>query len=506
MTRAGTGYRVAAALLALGIFLVDSLSPLEGAVAVLYVIVVLLAALSGRHHDILLAGAAGIVLTLAAYVATHGLSHVGAPTVRAIVSLAAISITTLLALRTQRATTTLVQSERRYRRMFDSSRMGIVLQDWSAVRAELTAQGPLDTAALIAHITTHPELVDRARRLARIVDVNPAFLAMVGAGGAARLPATLDDVLSASDRTFGPALAAFARGEPFHEGETRIVRMDGHTVPVLFAMTFPTADDGDRVLVFVADNSERRRAHDEMLAAQAELAHAARVATLGELSASIAHEVNQPLMAVVTSGEAGMRWLRRASPDLHEVETALGRVISEAHRAGAIVSRIRAFLTKTAPAPASIDVAAIVEEATQLVQLELSREQVELRIDVAPSLPPIHGDRVQLQQVLVNLMLNAGQAMAGQPGPRRLAIEAERPDSDQLVITVTDTGPGIDEGALARLFDPFFTTKPHGMGMGLAICRRTVEAHGGRLSVESAPGKGAQFRLTLPLSQDLVPA
>jgi signal transduction histidine kinase len=377
-----------------------------------------------------------------------------------------------------------------------------VLQDWSAVRAELAAQGPLDADALGVHIAGHPGLVDRARKLARIVDVNPAFLAMVGAGDSTRLPATVDDVLSASDRTFGPALAAFARGEPFHEGESMIVRMDGRTVPVLFAITFPAADDDGRVLVFVADNSERRRAHDDMLAAQAELAHAARVATLGELTASIAHEVNQPLMAVVTSGEAGMRWLRRPSPDLQEVETALGRVISEAHRAGAIVSRIRGFLTKAAAPQATIDAAAIIEEATQLVQRELSQAQVELRIDIAPGLPAITGDRVQLQQVLVNLMINAGQAMAGRAGPRRLSVEAGRLDEHQMAITVSDTGPGIAEDTMARLFDPFFTTKPNGMGMGLAICRRTVEAHGGRLAVESAPGKGAQFRLTLPLSQD----
>jgi signal transduction histidine kinase len=497
-------YRVAAILLASGIFLVDTLTPLEGAVAVLYVVVVLLAAQTGRRTDIIVAGAGSVLLTLAAYVLSHGLTHVGAPTMRLFVSLAAVGITTLLALQNQRATKTLVRSERRFRRMFDASRMGILLQDWGGVRAELAALGTVDPASVSQRIAADPGLVRRARALARIVEVNPAFRAIAGTGSAEGRLASVDDLLDESDLAFAAALTAFARGDAFHEGEAEIVRPDGRRVPVLFAITFPTVEDDGNVLVFVVDNSERKRAQDALQLAQAELAHAARVATLGELTASIAHEVNQPLMAVVTSGEAGMRWLRRTTPDLHEVETALTRVVSEAHRASAILGRIRAFLTKAPPPPAPISVGVIIEEAIQLVQRELSGGQVALQVDVTPGLPLIVGDRIQLQQVLVNLMINAGQAMAERPHPRLLSIEAAPFDAGHLVITLSDTGPGIAADHLARLFDPFFTTKPDGMGMGLAISRTTVEAHGGRLSVDSAPGQGATFRLTLPLSQEQV--
>ncbi|QEL26927.1 PAS domain S-box protein (plasmid) [Bosea sp. F3-2] len=618
-----SAFRAAAALLALGIFLIDTLTPLEGAVAVLYVVVVLLAARTSRRGDILAAAAASIALTVAAYVDSHGLAHAGSPTLRALVSLSAIGITAALALQNQRATDTLtaqarllnlshdmifvrdqfgviafwnstaeevygwrsreavgrvadelletsysepretieaslfetgrwdgtlrqktklgdilvvesrwavqrdrlgrpvgvlethtditdrqaahaalVQSERRYRRMFDASRIGVVQEDWTEIRAELRALGLSDSAALGAHLAGHPEFVERARRLAKIVDVNPAFLAMVAAGSSSRFLESVDEILSETDRTFTAALAAFARGETSHEGETEIIRLDGRRIPVLFAITFPSVDDHDaNVLVFVIDNTERKQAQDALLAAQAELAHAARVATLGELTASIAHEVNQPLMSVVTSGEAGMRWLRREKPDLHEVETAIERIISEGRRASEIVKRIRAFLTKAPAQHNELSVAAIIDEASLLVQRELARERVELCVEIEPDLPSITGDRIQLQQVLVNLMVNAGQAMADQPGPRLLSVGATRPTTESLVVTIGDSGPGIAAGDIERLFSPFFTTKKEGMGMGLAICRTTTEAHGGTLSVESVPGNGATFRLTLPVLQ-----
>lgn len=617
-------FRLAAALLALGIFLFDMLSPVEGAVAVLYVLVVLLAARTSRRIDIIVAAAAGMLLTVFAYADTHGLQHAGSPTLRALVSLSAVVIAALLALQNQKATATLaaqarllnlshdmifvrdvfghitfwnraaeevygwtsaeavgrvadelldtkypaerttieeilvgtgrwdgileqrtksgarlvlesrwavqrnsagemvgvlethtditarqaahaalVQSERRYRRMFDGSRIGVIQEDWRRVRAELVALNLTDAAALEAHGAAHPEFVERARRLVRIVDVNPAFLTMTAAGSSAHLLETVDDVLSDADRTFAGALAAFARGDAFHEGETEIVRLDGRRVPVLFAITFPGPDEGDdNVLVFVVDVSERKQAQDALHSAQAELAHAARVATLGELTASIAHEVNQPLMAVVTNGEAGMRWLRRDPPDLHEVETAIGRVISEGRRASEIVKRIRAFLKKAPVDRGTLAVPALIEEATLLVQRELVRAKVELRTEIEPDLPEIRGDRIQLQQVLVNLMVNAGQAMMEQSGPRRLSVCAMRASGESIAITVRDTGPGIAEEHIERLFDPFFTTKPNGMGMGLAICRTTAEAHSGRLSVESVPNEGVTFRLTLPVSAE----
>jgi C4-dicarboxylate-specific signal transduction histidine kinase len=266
----------------------------------------------------------------------------------------------------------------------------------------------------------------------------------------------------------------------------------------MFGINFPAPDDaGAEVFVFVVDLTERRQAQDALLLARTELAHAARVATLGEISASIAHEVNQPLMAVVTNGEAALRWLRRPEPDLGEVEAGLTRIVSEGRRAGEIVTRIRGFLRKAPLAREPLGVADLVEEAHRLVSHELARAGVRVDRTIAPGLPVVVGDRIALQQVLVNLMLNAAQAMGAVEGSRRLAIRAAAV-GEGVEITVADTGPGLSDIELERLFAPFFTTKAEGMGMGLAIARSTAEAHGGRLIAESTPGAGATFRLSLP--------
>lgn len=485
-----------AGLLALAIFAVDSFTPLEGAVAVLYVLVVLIAARTGRRRDILTAAGASLALTLVGYLLAHGLHPVGSAVLRAAVSLAAIVVGAGLALQNQAAHAALARSERRYRRMIDESRMGILEEDWSALREALDREGVAAPAALTALLARRPELLGDLRRRARILGINPAFRAMIGVAG--RPARTVDDVLSPEDRTFPAALSAWLGGAPFFEAETEISGPGGRPIPVLFAMTFPDAEDRDgAVLVFVVDVTERKQAQDALLHAQAELAHAARVATLGELTASIAHEVNQPLMATVTNGEAALRWLRRDPPDLGEVAANLGRIVAEGRRAGAIVARIRAFLKKDPAARDALAIPALIEDTRLLVERELARAGVALVLAIEPDLPPVAGDRIQIQQILVNLMVNAGQAMAGGPAPRRLTLRAAR-SGPEVEITVSDTGPGVAEADLARLFDAFFTTKPSGMGMGLAIARTTAEAHGGRLTAESAPGAGASFRLTLP--------
>lgn len=621
MSRAGL--RFWSAVLALAVFLVDVLTPLEGAVAVLYVVVILLAARTNRRNDIIAAAAGCVILTMTAYLLSHDLESIASPALRALVSLAAITITTLLALQNHAATNrlaaqarllnlshdmifvrdragvitfwnktaehtygwsadaalgrladellqtryperreiieaalldtgrwegrveqrtkagvmlsvdarwalqhdylgkavgvlethtdvtdrvaahgALVQSEQRYRRMFDASRIGVVEQDWSDLRTALKA---LDTggAGLRDYLARSPDFVRQARRLARITDVNPALQKMAGATDLSAFIANLDRLLVGNDRSFVNALVAFADGEPFYEGESEFVGLDGRRIPVLFTITFPADSDGDRnVLAFVVDITERRQAQDALLAAQAELAHATRVATFGELTASIAHEVNQPLAAIVTSGQAGLRWLRRDVPDLDEVAATITHVVAEGRRASEIVTRIRAFLKKTPAQQDVLEITEIIEEAALLVTRELAKDDVVLTIETEQGLPPIRGDRVQLQQVLVNLLINAGQAMSDQPGSRTITLRAAAVDSENLAITVQDSGPGIPPYDLPRLFDPFFTTKHGGMGMGLAICRTTVKAHGGQLTAESIPGAGATFRLTLPSNQE----
>lgn len=457
--------RLAAATLAVAIFLFDSLSTFEGAVAVLYVVVVLLAARSSRRRDIGIAAVAGITLTLAAYIDSHGFNHVGSQTVRAFVSLAAIGITALLALQNQTATKRLAAQAR----LLNLSHDMIFVRDmrgalifWNRTAEDIYGWPAHEAAGRVADALLHTRYPEpRAAIEARLLETG-----------------SWNGILEQQTRA-GKTLILASRW---------VVQRDhaGRAVAVMETHT---------------DITERRQAQHALLEAQAELAHAARVATLGELTASIAHEVNQPLMAVVTSGEAGMRWLRRDPPDLHEVGVSIERIVSEGRRASEIVKRIRSFLSKAPAQRDTLQVGAIIEDASRLVEHELNRERVALHVEIAPGLPAIQGDRIQLAQVLVNLMVNAVQAMAGQAAPRRLSIHATQAavaDDNAVRITVADTGPGIDMDAIKRLFDAFYTTKPQGMGMGLAICRTTVEAHGGRLTAANTAGAGACFVLTLP--------
>jgi PAS domain S-box-containing protein len=237
--------------------------------------------------------------------------------------------------------------------------------------------------------------------------------------------------------------------------------------------------------------------------AQAELAHVTRVTTLGELTASIAHEVNQPLAAVVANAEACLRWLDRDIPDLAAARRSAEWVINDGIRASDVVRRVRALAHKADIEKAPLDVNDIVEEVIALVQRELASHEVSLRTELAPALPKILGDRVQLQQVIINLVMNGIEAM--QPvtdRPRELVIRSRQEEMQQVLLSVTDCGVGISAENANRLFNAFFTTKSSGLGMGLSICRSIVEAHGGRLSASGDEGVGATFQFVLPLHQE----
>jgi PAS domain S-box-containing protein len=237
--------------------------------------------------------------------------------------------------------------------------------------------------------------------------------------------------------------------------------------------------------------------------AQAELAHVTRVTMLGELTASIAHEVNQPLAAVVANAEACLRWLDRDIPDLAAARRSAEWVINDGIRASEVVRRVRALAHKADIEKAPLDVNDIVEEVIALVQRELASHLVSLKTELAPALPNILGDRVQLQQVIINLVMNGIEAMQQVTDrPRELVIRSRQEEMHQVVLSVTDCGVGISAENANRLFNAFFTTKSSGLGMGLSICRSIVEAHGGRLSASGEEGRGATFQFVLPLHQE----
>jgi len=244
------------------------------------------------------------------------------------------------------------------------------------------------------------------------------------------------------------------------------------------------------------DLEERERRYREV---HTELAHANRVATMGQLSASIAHEVNQPITASVTNAQAALRWLRTEPPDLEEVRQALGRIVRDGNRAGDVIDRIRTLIKKAPSRKDALDVNEAILEVIALTRVEAVKNSVSVEMQLAEGLPLIQGDRVQLQQVVLNLIVNAVEAMSGiSDRPRELLISTGKPGSDSVVVAVRDSGPGLAPASLERLFESFYTTKPGGLGMGLSICRSIIDSHGGRLWVTANLPQGAIFQFTLP--------
>jgi PAS domain S-box-containing protein len=287
----------------------------------------------------------------------------------------------------------------------------------------------------------------------------------------------------------------------------------GDPIPVLYsAFRIDDPETGQPVNVgnVCRDITDRKRAEEKLRAseqrlldAQMELSHVTRVTTLGELIASISHEVNQPLAAVVNAAAACRRWLDGGTPNLDEARSAVDWIVKEGNRASEVIRRVRALANKTDIEKVPLDIDDVVGEAIALVQRELISHRVSLRMEFAPALPMILGDRVQLQQVIINLVMNGIEAMQSvSDRPRELVIGSHQDETHRVLVIVTDSGVGISAENADRLFNAFFTTKSSGMGMGLSICRSIIEAHGGRLWATANVPHGATFQFTLPVSAD----
>jgi C4-dicarboxylate-specific signal transduction histidine kinase len=290
------------------------------------------------------------------------------------------------------------------------------------------------------------------------------------------------------------------RGEQDYDYEHRWLTPSGSTKHLHVRAHRVHFDSGeDEIVGALIDVSEARQAQEALHAAQTALAHAARVATLGEMSASIAHEVNQPLAGIVTNGEAGLRWLNRKEPDLGEARGAMERMIRDGKRASQVVERLRA-LARKAPAPTmALDLNEVISESAALLQREIQTHRIALQLDLARDLPPVLAGRVELQQVVINLMMNGMQAMEPVTDrPRRLIVGSSR-HNDEVLVSVQDSGVGIDPDNIGRLFNAFFTTRANGMGMGLSIGRSIVESYGGRIWASNNDGPGTIFQFALPV-------
>lgn len=459
---------VLTAIVAVAIFVVDTLTPLDIAVAVLYVAVVLLAVDFAGYTGILVIAAGCATLTIASFVLTHDLTPGTGAMLRCFVSLAAIGITALLAARNQLAVVAL----REQADLLDLTHDTVFVRDrddrikfWNRAAENLYGW------------TSDEAVGQPAARLLKTIFPAP-------------YPAILEE-LERTGRWEGEMVHTCRDGRQATVNSRWALQRDSHGRPAA-------------VLETNTDITAQRATEDKLDRTRSELAHLSRIATMGELTASIAHEVNQPLAAIVANGEAGLRWLGRGTPDLGETKTSIEAMLRNAQRASDVVRRLRALSAKSALATVPVDLAAVAEETVQLVERELRVQGVRLSADLPVGMPPIDGDRVQIQQVLLNLLLNAIQALGAMPPERRtISVRVQRGASeslgDAIVVTVEDTGAGIAEADLAHLFDAFFTTRSDGMGMGLSISRSIVEAHGGRIEAANRPEGGASFRVCLPV-------
>jgi two-component system, LuxR family, sensor kinase FixL len=289
------------------------------------------------------------------------------------------------------------------------------------------------------------------------------------------------------------------------EGELIHTKRDGTQIVVASRWALQLDGRGKPIAVLETNNdiTARKQAEEALGKAQAELAHVTRMTTLGEMTASIAHEINQPLAAVVNNASACLRWL--AAHNLEEARQSAALIISDGHRAGEIISRIRALVKKAPPRKDWVYINETILEVIALARSEAQKNRVSLQTQLSSDAPLILGDRIQLQQVILNLIINAIEAMSeNNEGPRELQVVSEKDGSQEVLVAVRDSGPGLDPKSLNHLFTAFYTTKPQGMGMGLAISRSIIEAHGGRLWATANEDRGATFQFTLPAGDSVV--
>jgi PAS domain S-box-containing protein len=393
------------------------------------------------------------------------------------------------------------RSDRRYRDFFHFLPMALMHLDTAGTRSiheRARAEGVVD---LEAYLVARPELLSRGLDGVRVVEVNRRAVEMLRASSADEfVGSSVARYWTESPEVFRKVMAARYANQPRYEAQIRVRAHDGTVLDALFYAAFtPVTGEPNRTLIGMLDISDRVRAQDALAQVQSEIAHAARVSLLGELTASIAHEVSQPLTAIETNTQASLLWLDRSPPNLGEVRELSQRTIATVQRAVDIIDRIRSLAVRSEPEHKDVEINRVVRESLTFLHHELERSGCEPRLELEPTLLAIHGDRVQLQQVIINLVVNAIQAMQHAAIDERGVWIGTRSTDGGLQIEIEDNGPGIPAEARPRLFESFFTTKPTGMGMGLPICRSIIEAHGGRISaVDRGTHGGARFLIFLP--------
>jgi len=351
-----------------------------------------------------------------------------------------------------------------------------------------------------AYLDTNPADIQRSCQIVRITDVNKSAVELFGARHASELIGPVDPLFAASPESARRVMINHFEGSRSYSEVMKLRTMDGRLLDVSMSVIYPTRPEQlDITLIMLEDITERLRTEAQLRQLQSDYTRAARISMLGELASSIAHEVNQPLSAIRTYAETSLRWLSRDEPNLEKVAQLTTRISDNARHAGEIVHRIRGMTTRHVPRSASLDLNEVVDEALHFVRHEIETRSIDLSVRLGRELPPIWGDRVQLQQVVVNLLLNAVQAIqSGSENSGSIELTTDLDERGAVTLNIRDDGPGVAEGDLDRVFQSFFTTKDEGMGIGLAICQSIIAAHGGAIGASNWPGGGARFWFSLP--------
>lgn len=391
-------------------------------------------------------------------------------------------------------------SEDRYRKLIHFTTTPLLYVDARRSGDELERVRRQGVTDIAAYLDDHPELVELASDIVMVTEVNQAAVSLFGARNSAELIQSVRYLFSATPGMAKRVMIAHFEGRRNYFEKARMATFDGRVLDVAFSVTYPAPPEYlDTTFITVEDITERLRTEVELRRLQANFAHAARLSTLGELAASIAHEVNQPLAAIAANADAGLRWLAQAEPNLAKVRLLTERISASARRASEIIQRIRGMAMRREPQQARLDLRETIEEALLIVRHDVEAKSIALDLALDQALPPIVGDRVQLQQVIVNLLVNSIQAIDHGEGRRQIRLGAEA-TAEGVSIWIHDTGPGIAPAHLASVFDGFFTTKDSGVGIGLAICQSIITEHGGRISAANHADGGALFRIVLPAS------
>ncbi|MER8376027.1 MFS transporter [Mesorhizobium sp. M1409] len=405
----------------------------------------------------------------------------------------------------RRAVSALERSERRYRSIFEQTHVSLCELDFADLRAYLESIRNKGVMDLPAFAERYSGFFTDCAKLIRFTDVNDATVELLGCGSRQAILEPISRFLPPGSDLLPHLIFAADAGAERLEREVRLIRADGREVIVLFILAFPDDQQAfDRVACAMIDVTLREQAKEALNAAQGELARAGRAAAVGAISASIAHEVNQPIGAVVMFAQACIRWLQATPPDIAAASTAAERVVQHSLRASQIIQRTREQLKGQKRQPEICDIKEVLGDVAGLLERELGSMSARLSVDLASDDMFITADRVEIQQLLANLITNGLHAMhATDPIRREIKISVATAAGDTIKISVQDNGTGISEDNLSKLFNPFFTTKAEGMGMGLAICKTIAEAHGGSLTVRNHEGGGALFEVDFPTAASL---